>query len=302
MRYFLRIHASGRFPEVVLTKEEFLAISNARNVLSSALAVEETYEIVISNYFALELKLLETATRQMVREHTRYHDIFETRLALNICLVNVLTAVRLYVDQLNQNVRECVPKKNDIIDVIKALFSKEYDAKSDYRFLDALRNFVQHRGLPAHFILIHASVVPPEEDGHIEFSIEFASMREYLAEDPKFKKEVLAELDEKVDLKKATRSYVESISNVHESARSIIFEYVNSARECIEDAQKRYSEIYPGKLLGLTAYAMDDTQVVESVPLMLEWDDIRLMLVKRNRKLTNLGRRYVTSVIRPFKK
>jgi len=85
--------------------------------------------------------------------------------------------------------------------------------------------------------------------------MELASQRSYLEEDHEFKKKkkLLAELDEKIDLKAATRSYVESISNVHESARSMIAESVTLARELIEDAHRRYAAVHSESLVGLSA-------------------------------------------------
>lgn len=98
---------------------------------------------------------------------------------------------------------------------------------------------------------------------------------------------------EEVDLKAATRSYVESISNVHESARSMIVESVSRARELIEDAHRRYAAIHSGSLVGLSACKWSDEGQTSDIPMLLDWDDIRVKLQNRNKKLTNLRKRYV---------
>ena|SRR5687768_5108324 len=113
MKYLLRKVALDKAPEIEITAEEYAEFEKARNILSNALAIEEKYEIVIANYLAFEKRILNTTTGYMVREHLDYSDFFEVRLGLNICLVNLLTAARLYVDQLNQNIRECVPTASD---------------------------------------------------------------------------------------------------------------------------------------------------------------------------------------------
>lgn len=226
MKYLLRKVVLDEVPEIEITAEEYADFEKARNILSNALAIEEKYELVIANYLDFEKQILNTTTGYMVREHLDYSDFFEVRLGLNIRLVNLLTAARLYVDQLNQNIRECVPNVPDTEEIVKNFFAKEYDKNKEYRFMEALRNYVQHRGIPVHWAQQGGRWTSLDDDGFLEYYTEVSSERSYLAEDSKFKKQVLGELDEKVDLKAATRSYVESISNVHESARSMIVESV----------------------------------------------------------------------------
>jgi len=302
MKYLLRKDVLGKVPEIEITAGEYAEFEKARNILSNALAIEEKYEIVIANYLDFEKQILDATASYMVREHLDYSDFFEVRLGLNIRLVNLLTAARLYVDQLNQNVRECVPNVPDAEEVVKKFFSKEYDENKEYRFLEALRNYIQHRGIPVHWTQQGGRWTSLKDDGFLEYHMELASQRSYLEEDPKFKKIILAELDEKVDLKAATRSYIESISNVHESARSMIAKSVSGARELIEDAHHRYAAIHSESLVGLSACKWSDEGQVSVIALLLDWDDIRVKLQKRNRKLTNLRKRYVTGRIKTHNK
>lgn len=302
MKYLLRKAVLDKVPKIEITAEEYAEFKKARNILSNALAIEEKYEIVIANYLSFEKQILDTTADYMLREHLDYSGFFEIRLGLNVCLVNLLTAAKLYVDQLNQNVRECIPNVADAEEIVKDFFSKEYDENKEYRFMEALRNYVQHRGIPVHWIQQGVGRTSMESDWHLEYHIELASQRSYLEEDRKFKKKVLAELDEKIDLKAATRSYVESISSIHMSARSMIAESVTLARELIEGAHHRYAAGYNESLVGLSACKWSDEKQVSAIPLLLDWDDIRVMLQKRNRKLTNLRKYYVTGRIKPLKK
>lgn len=298
MRYSLSKLVIGDVPEIEISAEEYSDYQKARKILSNALAIEEKYEIVVTNYLDFEKQLLETIVSDMVRERFDYLDSFELRLAFNIRLANLLTGVRLYVDQLGQNVRDCVPGDANAEEKVKQLFTKEYDENKEYRFMEALRNYVQHRGLPVHQIQRDGRWTSLQDDGLLEFSMELLSQRSYLEEDPKFKKRVLAELDEKIDLKAATRSYVESISNVHEAIRSLITESVTSARELIEQAHRLYASVHSESLVGLSACAWKDDRVVSSIPLFLEWDNVRVKLQKRNKKLANLRKCYVTGHIK----
>ena len=302
MKYILRKVVLGNVPEIEISESEYYQLQKARNTLSTALEIEEKYEIVISNYLDFEQEILNATTKYMVREHVDYSDFFKVRLGFNIKLVNLLTAVRLYVDQLNRNVTECLDNKLNANDDVKKLFSKEYDENPYYRFMEALRNYVQHRGIPVHWTQQSSRWTSLEGDGMLEYSIELASQRSYLEEDKKMKKSVLAEMEDKVDLKAATRSYAESISRIHDSARSMIADSTDCSRKLIEEAHRRYSEEYTDSLVGLSACKRDGHKLIASMPLLLDWDDIRMSLQKRNRKLINLSKRYATGIIKTHNK
>jgi hypothetical protein len=302
MRYVLRKCILGRVPEVEITEDEYVGLETARNVLSGALAIEEKYEILIANYLDFEKEMLGLTAEDMIRSGIDYPDMFEVRLRLNTRLVNLLTAARLYVDQLNQDVRECVPCDNDAKGQVERAFSKEYDGNRDYRFMEALRNHAQHSGLPIHCVSQGCTWTSLDDSGLLEFSMEVASQRSRLGENPKFKKGVLDELDEEIDLRIATRKYLESMSNVQESVRSMVAQPVAAARERIEGAQRRYAEVSDGDLVGLCACKWFDDRQVSAVPLLLEWDNVRTKLQARNGTLVNLSRRCVSNVSSTHKK
>lgn len=281
-------------PEVEISAEEYSLLGEARSVLSSVLGIEEKYEILVANFLELEKQLLHVAATNTVRNTLSYSEFFESRSALNIRLVNLLTAARLYLDQLPQDVADCIPENLNAANLVKARGSKEYDEHFEYRFMEALRNHVQHRGIPIHFIEQGSHWTSFGEDGLMEFTVEIAAQRRYLKEDGKFKKAILNEASEDVDLKAACRRYVESLSAIHEFARELIAEAAKSARARIEAAHKRYAEIYHEDLLGLTASAIADEREVSSVPLLLDWDDVRIELQRRNTQLVNLSKRYAT--------
>lgn len=301
MKYLLRKAVLGNTPEIEISEEKYSGYKAARKILSNCFAIEEKYEILISNYLEFEKQILDAATSSMVRNQIDYSDFFEVKLGINIRLVNLLTAAKLYIDQLNQNVQECLPEQADIKKTVKGFFTKEYDENFEYRFMEALRNYVQHRGIPLHWLSHGSKWTSLEGDGLLEYCVEIASQRSYLEEDGKFNKTVLEESDDKIDLKAATRCYLESISNVHDSARQLIEHSVNAARKLLEDAHQQYAVIYSESLVGLSACVWSEGGMIDSVPLLLDWDDIRIKLQKRNGKMINLRKRYVTGIIKTAK-
>ena len=82
--------------------------------------------------------------------------------------------------------------------------------------------------------------------------------------------------------------------SVHALARSMIAESVGFARERIEEAHRRYAAVYSESLVGLSACKLLNERLSSSISLSLDWDDVRVKLQNRNRKLTNLRKRYVT--------
>ena len=277
-----------------IERARFEKLKASRPVLTHALAIEEKYSIIITNFLELEREATNASITEMVQSHNEYKDFFNIRLALNTCLVNLLTSVRLYVDQLSSHICACLPIDKDAKAKTKALFSAEYDSRFEYRFMEALRNYVQHSGIPVHRVSTGAKRIDLD-DGLLEFSLYFGAQREELASDRSFKKKVLDEMPEAVNLKSSSRIYIEAISNIHEQGRLLIENEVNESRSILEKAIRDYTVVYEKEPVGLFAYEFQGDAKVDEVSVLTKWDDVRKELLKRNGKITNLGKRYVSS-------
>ena len=296
MRYYLRKDIIGKVPIIDIDEERFYSLKNAFKILTEAFAIEEKYELLISNYLELEKVSINISVIEMVRTAIEYLDFFDVSLELNTRLVNLLTSVRLYTDQLARHVAKCIPNIEDSKDVIKGYFVNEFENNADFRFMEELRNYVQHYGIPVHSATL-GSKWTELDDGLLEYSISFKAKKKNFITDGKFKKRILDEMPDEVNLRSATRSYIESISSVHQQARDLIQDSVNDERKNLEDTIAEYEEEYKKDSLGLMAYAFEENEKIDEVPILLKWDDIRIRLQKRNRKLVNLKRRYATGQI-----
>lgn len=294
-RYFLRIGALGRFPELKIDHARFNKLKASLPVLTHALAIEEKYSIIINNFLALEREATNASVAEMAQSQMEYRDFFNVHLVLNTCLVNLLTSVRLYVDQLPRHVCACLPNDTDAESSTQALLSAEYDSRFEYRFMEALRNYVQHRDIPVHRISSGRKRTGEEDDSFIEISLYFCVQRKKLATDRRFNQKVFDEMPDEVNLKSATRVYVEAISNIHSEARSRIESEVESSRNMFDRAIRDYTVIHKKEQVGLYAYHYHGEEKVDEVSILTEWDDIRRELISRNGKLTNLGKCYVSS-------
>lgn len=294
MKYNLTIKALGKQPEVDITAKEFDSYRVARKILTNALTFEEKYEIVLTNYTDFEREALLLTNEAMIRAFD-CPDFFDIRVRLNIKIVNLVTATRLYVDQIGSNVRNCLPGEKDVLQTVKAKFSAAYDSSLDYQFMEQLRNYVQHKAMPVHYTKHLSSWVPPKKHEYLEFGLAVLADRSRLAEDPKFKKSVLKQLPERIDVRQASRGYVERLSEVHLEIRSWISTEVDASAQLLKDADLQFQALHTGSNTRLYACKWDGQELIDSVPIQLRWDEERTRLERRNRELVNLSKRYSTS-------
>ncbi|HHF0518559.1 TPA: hypothetical protein ACPHW8_000240 [Vibrio alginolyticus] len=291
MKYSLRILALGDYPEVNLTQEEYDSIIHAQKVLHSAMALEEKYEVLISNFLELEKDSLCLTANYMMGRTQNYNDFFDVRSTFNRRIVNLLTSTRLYLDQYCQHVKDI---DAELASDVKKEFSAQYDTNFSYRFMEALRNYVQHRGLAVHKTTHPSQWVDFEGKKLLEHQTLVFALRDSLEEDPAFKKSVLREMPEKVELLSASRKYVSSIGYVHMYIREHIATLVTNAREKISSTISNYEKINNDRAIGLCVFAYKDNSCVNRKFLTLEWDNVRCELVRKNNKIHCLGESYVS--------
>lgn len=293
MNYILHSNILGQNSKIDISEQKYNELKKSKGVLFNALEIEEKYEIILSSYLDFEQKILSITAKCMVHGHLGYSDFFEIRLSLNVKLINLLTAVKLYVDQVNQNVTKCLECDINAKNGVDKFFLHEFENNKYYRFMSGLRNYVQHNGLPVHLINQDSRW----KNEFLEHSTELFTQLSVLKKDKRMKGKYINGIEDEIDLKIATRSYIESISNVHHSIRDMITDTTNSSRESIEKARLMYLEKYnEGLIVGLHASKKDGDKQIESISLLLDWDDVRVKLQARNKKLVNLGKRFTTGM------
>jgi hypothetical protein len=269
----LELRIMGPRAIVEISDEEFDRLVCHRRVLTDALDFEQRYDVLLASYLDFEVG----ATRMSLEtvagvDYQTYVQAARSLLDANRLLMNLMTAAKTYLDQVYRDFRR-TPESKSFRELIKERTSAEYDASLEYRFMEALRNHTQHRGLPAHGYTA---------DGGIHDALSFQCMKHELIKARKFKAEILAEMPDRVDLREAAKCYIESISKVHVSLRNHMTHRVDEARADIDAVIQRYSDANNGVALGLHARKVVDEDET-SVGLMVEWDDFRLHLARKNR-------------------
>lgn len=148
--YGLTIAVLARTPFVPISAEEFGAASKARTVISGALGIEETFNLVVGNYLEYELELLGGALRSLLYTEGAWSEFMGRIHEVNRRLMNLLAAGRAYLDQAPHYLSATFGPESNEVRGFRSATNAEYDARLGYRAMEALRNFALHRGLAVH--------------------------------------------------------------------------------------------------------------------------------------------------------
>lgn len=273
--YALRREVLESTAQVGITEAEFGQLRAARSVLVDGLAFEQTYEVLLGNYKAFELAAAGVALAQTIESSFSYQAAGETLTEANRLLANLLTSARMYIDHV-MRIFQQPDFAPSFSEQAKMLMAKRYDATFEYRFMEAIRNHIQHRGLPVHMITYttHGS------RGWADYC-ELKASKQEIQRQGGFKASILDEMPDFVELRNASRIYLSELSAIHIELREIASYVIGEAREQVRGAIERFAQTAE-PCLGLAACRVDG-DVVESIPLFLDWDDVRATLANKNR-------------------
>ncbi len=300
MKYYLTRATLGA-TDLEIDENEYEDYKESSKVLSSCLSLEESYEILISNYIDLENEQLAWATLSMVRNVSE-DDFFNVTLSLDRRMVNFLTTARLHIEHLQKRGGDCM--RGQSIEKMKAVIKSFCDAekadKPEYKFMWDLRNEVLHSSLATHWFSFSTSRTNSFDDPipKFEFSLKFGSLKSSLSTG--FKPEELDTMssEDRVELMSIARVYMESLSTVQVKFRKYVAESVNQARSRMEEAFCRYREVCEDSLTYLELWKVDDSdKTIEEPAFSLFYDDQRIQLQDKNRELVNLRNSHVTGKI-----
>jgi hypothetical protein len=283
METFVSISAIGKFEKMPITKAVYDTLKDARDYLSDLLKFEQAYAVLLINYKSLERAGQEVVLHNMTSNEFSYESVFDRELTINAKIINLLSSARLYLDTAPKLLSRAIPDQEQSQLFIKRYYSKQYDSSFEYRFAEALRNYVQHYGMPIHTFSQNSKWLE-DDQRTLEFSVDFIAKKSLLLTDGKFKKAVLDEMPESVSLKQTFREYMSRLSVAHVNARNACGKHATRARELISMQIEKYKSLSGTDGIGVCCFHGE-----EKFNLTLNWENVRLGLVKRNHKLTNLA-------------
>jgi hypothetical protein len=302
-KYFLWLAALGPNPRVPLSAKEYRDLQGAWDTIIGLLPFEEGFDGVLHNYIELESTFVETALNSMVLGHNNSVELRKVRLTFARRLSNLLSSCRSYLDRSPHHLKALSETHSESF--VKAT-NEAYDREFAYRFMEALRNYAQHRGSPLHSTSFNSGRVEREsEKAFLQYSVGASINVEELRNDRAFKRVIADELSgwERVDVIAMCRIYVESLAEIHATIRKELEDRVDQSKTLLRAAIDRYEAVSDSGRVGIAIAKSRDERSVDHYQNIPE-DVIELYenLVQQNRRLVNLRNRFVTSEILPERK
>ena len=169
--------------------------------------------------------------------------------------------------------------------------------------MEALRNYVQHRGYPIQGLIYNNKLVRKNSNKRNLFSITPYIKIQELEKDNKFKKATLKEikpLGDKIDLKPILREYVEALWNIHAKVRELlksdIIDWEKLFQNTFNKFQSINSKIVP--IISLSVIKQNKNgSYINSIEIDKFIIEYRQVLQRKNSTFIDLSKRYVTNEI-----
>lgn len=292
---------AGRHTFVPISQADYEGIVEAKRGLLECLLLEEGFDLIVENYLELEVTLLDATVRDLVGDPPLGERSHADMSVFNRRFANLLTVCKMYIDQAPQRIHRLFPAGDHGQDP-RTAFSEQFDGRSGYRVMEALRNHAQHYGFPTQAVTYHAALVEPYGTGAVRVTVSPYLVLDDARRNEEFKKSVLQELnslgEEKLDLKPLVRDYVEGLWSVHGMLRSDLRVKVKAWEAVLDEALLRFQSRYldEGKLPGLAAVVCNsDGEILDATELPRHMLENRRRLERKNRGLDNLTKKFVTS-------
>jgi hypothetical protein len=182
--YLLEQRVLGPHLQIEISEERYKELAHAREVLSEALYFEQRYELLLGNFLSLEQAFTEICLRATIEPQYEYSELSSNIEKANRHVVNLLTAMRSYADQVVQDFK-CLAIEPTFGAMAKAELSALYERSSAYQFMWELRNFVQHKANAIHGF-DSGSGTEEDANGWVE-AVRLYAMKATLSADARFK-------------------------------------------------------------------------------------------------------------------
>jgi hypothetical protein len=292
-----------------ISAETYASLKEALLSLMEVAYIEEKFDIVMENMFDLESEFLHITEKHLLFSSEWNRENWAT-LRVNRRAINLLTACRLYLDHTNHHLHKLFGKMSHQLVAIKQCKSSQYDHFFGYRFMEAMRNFVQHRGYPiSQLVLVQNAVknergdigYPQSKETLVREDIFPVCLFEDIKNDDNFKKAIIDEIETLdppiVNMKLAIREYVEGINNIHRSIRKCVNDYAPHWERRVATAIAHAEQMMKYRGNRLIAVKVDNKgKQIEHIPVSEKRiADIKKLVAKNETHVYGVARRFVAS-------
>lgn len=302
MGYIITRYAGDKNQFLKLPRAKYDALRAARENLLVMLNIEEKLTLLLENYVEFENELLSRTLTSVVFRVDSWSAVISEIHAYNRRIVNLLTLCRLYFDQLQHDLNTIYGRGSEIPETVEAARRNVYASSFGYRVMEALRNYVQHRGLPIDSIQhsMQWKSRDPEDRTVMSTIVPYLKVSKF-KDDSRFKRSVLTEMErmgESLDVRPLVREYVEGIGRVHEMTRGSTRQDVERWDTLLQNALKRFTGRFGGDPQTLALVARLDDLETGEVQIFNDLIARRQWLQRRTAHLTHYSMHIVTNEVR----
>ena len=277
---------------------DFVAIAAARLSTTQALAVEDKYSLILQNYFEFEQELHRLALKNLLYRGNRWTDFVDDIRDVNRVLMNLLSAQRMYVDQIPQHLNRVFAPSDSQSKAFVAATRTECDGSSGYRILYTLRNHAQHGEFPVQSLSLGSKWLEDGQLRHCSHTATAFAHRDDLVQNKGLNAKVRAEvaaLPEKIDLDPLVRENMSSFARLHRVVRDELRPRLEESDSALRAAYARFEEHAGRKPKGLyIVQSGDDGAEIDSHSVFLEGIERRVRLELESATMTNMEQHYVS--------
>lgn len=287
---------------LLLSEDEHEKLLRSAKTLLFGVALEQRLDILLENYASLERYTLDLALRNAIFKGDSRNRLTEGRHNVNRHLSNLLSSAKLYIDQTAHALSEQFGRSSNHYQRYIESRNDEYDKSLAYRALEALRGYVQHRGLPTHSITFswRRDETNPDKvrNRHV---VTFGLVPESIREDGGFKSSVLQELESSEKMKKVVelmpliREYVSGIARVHKNVRMSISAELDIADSFVESLFERVYSLAGHRCVSARIWETTLERMNSCGAVSSEWILDRRSYVEKNCYAEFLTGQYVSS-------
>lgn len=265
------------------TAEDFDSAVREQEVCIASVGFEELIFLVVDNFFEFEADLLRLAQKYLVWPQRSHSAAMEERLLLDRRLMNLLTASRTYRDHSEHFISGMFGRSSAELSAVRKEASRLYDSRFGFRFMERLRNFVQHQSLAVTNITYFSG----EAKGQFtEFTVKPLVDLQQLKRGG-FHAGTLAEalsLDRELDLRGPAREYVASLVELHLFTRRLTTTRFEQSKRAYQAIVEKYSIVNGKRVARCELVRTNDDcpeRPVERLPLTVAFFDYHKDLVDR---------------------
>jgi hypothetical protein len=296
MEFYLQNFNPINRKQLLLSVDEFNAIKQAKEYLGHLLKLTESYRIVFESYRNVELSKFTAELDHLLYGMSDYIDITNTRVFLNSPISGYLSSSRHYLYVIQTTLKYL---SLEGFNQYKEVSHRFYDSNLEYRFIEALRNHVQHFQLPIDTIRFHNFKELENYESELVTCISVLASKQNLSKNKDFKKEVLNELPNEIEIVGSIRVHMEGMWHIQKSIHPFLATISKDQRNIINALFDKFEKETGDFSIGLNVIEIgSDGVITNEFNVTTEWEEARLLSLDKLGNLANLRKRYITGKIR----